>query len=135
MALNMNYLAAPILKERGLQIAHLECTFDQTAMQTVYTVQTACGKTGSFRISPRDVHEAFTFNGAEAMMAAHFKSMEFSDGKPVIPEVQPELTSTEADAGQPESHQETLDSIDAPSESPVDAGGPPSQTKPAWQEQ
>jgi len=133
--MELNYIAAPILQQRGMQLAHLETWFDQAEMQTVYTVETACGKIGSFRMSPREVHNAFMANGADELIAKHFKEMEFSDGQPAVPEVQPESTDPEADAGQPEPDQETIDILSTTGTSSVDAGGPPAQTKPAWKEQ
>jgi len=65
--MELNYIAAPILQQRGMQLAHLETWFDQAEMQTVYTVETACGKMGSFRLSPREVHNAFMANGGDAL--------------------------------------------------------------------
>lgn len=134
MASDMNYIAAPILKQRGLQLAYLDCTFDVETSSTVYTATSACGKIGACSIPATIFCDAHRQNTVADLLAAHFKSMEFSDGKPAISEVQPESTDPETDAGQPEPDQETIDVVSTAGESSIDAGGPPSQTQPAWQE-
>lgn len=105
MASDMNYIAAPILKQRGMQLAHLECTFDVDASSTVYTATTSCGKIGSFSIPATIFCDAHRQNTVTDLLAAHFKSMEFSDGQSVVSEVQPESADSEADTGQPEQDQ------------------------------
>jgi hypothetical protein len=135
MASDMNYIAAPILKQRGIQLAHLECTFDVETSSTVYTATSACGKIGAFSIPATIFCDAHRENTVADLLAAHFKSMEFSDGQSAVSEVQPESAHPEADTGQPEQDQKTVNVVSAASQGAVDAGGPPSQTQPAWQEQ
>lgn len=131
----LNDIAAPILKQQGLQLAHLECTFDIETSSTVYTVASACGKIGSFSIPATIFCDVHRQDKIAELLAAHFRTMEFSDGQSFVSEVQPELPSTASDAGQPEQDPEAINSDNATVESPVDAGGPQAPAKPARKKQ
>lgn len=132
--MELNYIVAPIMQQRGLQLAHLECTFDLETSSTVYTATSACGKIGTFSIPATIFCDAHQQNTVDELLAYHFGKMEFFDGQSTVPEVQPESADSETGSGQSEPNQETVNVISTARQSQTDAGSPPAEAEPAREE-
>ena len=88
----LNWIAAPILQMRGLGVHSIETAFDPAKVATVYTVTETTGKIGVFSIPTMTLAKAVADGDAvyKTLLERHFAEMEFSDGQPAIPSVQPE---------------------------------------------
>lgn len=99
----LNWIASPILAQRNIEVHSIDTAFDEVKVATVYTVTDTTGKIGRFSIPTMTLAKAVADGDAvlKALLKRHFAEMEFSDGQPAIPEVQPESAGTEADSGKP----------------------------------
>ncbi len=132
----LNWIASPILAQRNIEIHSIDTAFDEVKVATVYTVRDATGKIGTFSIPTMTLAKAVADGDAahKALLERHFAEMEFSDGQPAIPEVQPEPAGPETDSGQPEEDQNPVNKDGATEPSSVDAGDPPSTPEVAGEE-
>jgi hypothetical protein len=131
--INLSWFAAPILAERSIELHSIDTHFDDVAVATVYTVQEISGKIRTFSISTFTLSKAVA-DGDDAiktLLRPYFAEMDFSDGQPVIPEVQPNDAEPPADSGQLESDPEAVEDDGSGSESPADERDAEAETKPA----
>lgn len=120
--INLSWFAAPILAERSIELHSIDTHFDAAAVATVYTVHEISGKIRTFSISTFTLSKAVA-DGDDAiktLLRPYFAEMDFSDGQPVIPEVQPDATEPPADSGQPESDPEAIEADGGSIPSPTD---------------
>jgi hypothetical protein len=124
----LNWIASPILQMRGLGVHSIETAFDPAKVATVYTVTEATGKIGVFSIPTMTLAKAVADGEAvyKTLLERHFAEMEFSDGQPAIPAVQPEPAGSETDSGQPEENQNPVNEDGATEPGSVNAGDSPS---------
>ena len=124
----LNWIASPILQMRGLGVHSIETAFDPAKVATVYTVTETTGKIGVFSIPTMTLAKAVADGDAvyKTLLERHFAEMEFSDGQPAIPSVQPEPAGSETDSGQPEEDQNPVNEDGTTEPGSVDAGDPPS---------
>lgn len=124
----LNWIAAPILQMRGIGVHSIETAFDPAKVATVYTVTETTGKIGVFSIPTMTLAKAVADGDAvyKTLLERHFAEMEFSDGQPAIPAVQPEPTGSETDSRQPEENQNPVNEDGATEPGSVDAGDSPS---------
>jgi hypothetical protein len=124
----LNWIASPILQMRGLGVHSIETAFDPAKVATVYTVTEATGKIGVFSIPTMTLAKAVADGEAvyKTLLERHFAEMEFSDGQPAIPAVQPEPAGSETDSGQPEENQNLVNEDGATEPGSVNAGDSPS---------
>lgn len=124
----LNWIAAPILQMRGLGVHSIETAFDPAKVATVYTVTETTGKIGVFSIPTITLAKAVADGDAvyKTLLERHFAEMEFSDGQPAIPSVQPEPAGPETDSGQPEKDQNPVNEDGTTEPGSVDAGDPSS---------
>lgn len=130
--ITLSWFAAPILAQRSIELHSIETHFDEAAVATVYTVREISGKIGTFSIPTFTLSNAVA-DGDDAMKALlrpHFAEMDFSDGQPVIPEVQPDATAPPEDSGQPESDSAAIETDGGSSTSPTDERDSETETKP-----
>ncbi len=113
---------------RGLGVHSIETAFDPAKVATVYTVTEATGKIGVFSIPTMTLAKAVADGEAvyKTLLERHFAEMEFSDGQPAIPAVQPEPAGSETDSGQPEENQNPVNEDGATEPGSVNAGDSPS---------
>jgi hypothetical protein len=97
---NLSWLAAPILAQRNIELHSIDVAFDEANRATVYTVREATGKIGTFSIPTLVLAGAVEKKTVDDLLRPLFETVEFSDGKPVIPEVQRSEESTPDGAGQ-----------------------------------
>ncbi len=123
----LNWIAAPILQIRGLGVHSIDTAFDEAKVATVYTVTETTGKIGTFSIPTMTLAKAVADGEAvyKTLLERHFAEMEFFDGQPAIPAVQPEPARSETDSGQPEENQNSVNQDGAAEPGSVDAGDPP----------
>ena len=124
----LNWIASPILAQRNIEVHSIDTAFDEVKVATVYTVTDATGKIGVFSIPTMTLAKAVADGDAvhKALLERHFAEMEFSDGQPAIPEIQPEPAGPETDSGQPEEDSNPVNDDGATEPGSVDAGDPPS---------
>lgn len=132
----LNWIASPILAQRNIEVHSIETAFDEVKVATVYTVTDATGKIGVFSIPTMTLAKAVADGDTvhRALLERHFAEMEFSDGQPTIPEVQPEPAGAETDSGQPEENQNPVNEDGATEPGSVDAGDPPSTPEASGEE-
>jgi hypothetical protein len=108
--INLSWFAAPILAQRSIELHSIETHFDEAAVATVYTVREISGKIGTFSIPTFTLSNAVADgdDAIKALLRPHFAEMDFSDGQPVIPKVQPDAAEPPEDSGQPDSAKETV---------------------------
>jgi hypothetical protein len=105
--INLSWFAAPILAQRNIELHSIDLAFDEANMATVYTVREATGKIGTFSIPTLVLAGAVEKKTVDDLLRPLFETVEFSDGKPVIPEVQPV-------AGPEETHDDNTGVVEEP---------------------
>ncbi len=121
--MNMNWTAAPILAQRGIELHSIDTAYDEANLATIYTVHEATGKIGVFSIPTKELAPVAEKGEAAILefLKPYFAAVEFTDGKPAVPQLQPELSGEPADEGQSGGNQEVIDADGAAEPSPVDA--------------
>jgi len=130
-ASNMNWIASPILAQRDIELSSINVSYDQAEMKTVFTIHTTDGTIGVFRIDALSLAEAAANNSVRQLIEPHFHTVEFTNGKPTLSEIQPAVE--DEDRGIPEETPEAdaeprpVSEIEDPSrstEATPDAPGP-----------
>lgn len=134
--MNMNWTAAPILAQRGIELHSIDTAFDEINRATVYTVHEATGKIGVFSIPTLELAPIAEKGEAAVLefLKPYFAAVEFTNGKPAIPQLQPELSGEPTDEGQPGGNPETIIEDGAAEPSPSDAHDPQPETAVEGQE-
>ena len=86
--MNLNAIAAPLLKARSIQLAHIDCVWTED-QGTVYTITDETGKMGTFSIPTQELAKAVETQTVPDLLTPYIQSVEFADVKPAVPEVQP----------------------------------------------
>jgi hypothetical protein len=121
--MNMNWTAAPILAQRNIELHSIETSYDDVNFATVYTVREATGKIGVFSIPTKELAPVAEKGEAAILefLKPYFAAVEFTNGKPTVPQLQPELTGEQADESQSGGNPETVDADGAAEPSSADA--------------
>jgi hypothetical protein len=133
--MNMNWTAAPILAQRNIELHSIDTAYDEANQATVYTVHEATGKIGVFSIPTKELAPVAEKGEAAILefLKPYFAAVEFTNGQPAVPQLQPELSGEPADEDQPGGDPETIDADGATEPSPTDA--PDSQPETATEGQ
>jgi hypothetical protein len=134
--MNMNWTAAPILAQRNIELHSIGTAYDEINRATVYTVHEATGKIGVFSIPTKELAPVAEKGEAAILefLKPYFAAVEFTNGKPAVPQLQPELSGEPADEDQLGGDPETIDADGATEPSPTDAPDPQPETAAKGQE-
>jgi hypothetical protein len=127
---NLSWFAAPILAQRNIELHSIDVTFEEETRSTVYTVHEATGKIGVFKIPAMELAKAVEHNTHGDLLGPLFESLEFTDGKSPVPEVQQVSAGTPEGAGKPESTEATVDTDGATSTPASPTGDAETASKP-----
>lgn len=82
------WIAAPILAQRNIELAEISVTFDSLDSTSVFTMRATDGTIGVFSVPAIDLAAAGSIEAIRAIIEPLFQTVEFTSGKPVVPEVQ-----------------------------------------------
>lgn len=85
------YIAAPILAQRNIELADISVSYDALTLSTVFTMRATDGTIGVISVSARTLAAVNSSEAIREILEPLFQTVEFSSGKPAIPEVQPPI--------------------------------------------
>lgn len=125
--MNLNTIAAPLLRARGIQLAHIDCVWTEDH-GTVYTITEETGKIGTFSIPTQELAAAVESKSVPALLTPYFQHVEFTDGtESIVSPVQQVSDGPETSGGSTEPDQEIVDEEHPSSETTSPARGTESE--------
>lgn len=121
--ITLNWIAAPILAQRNIELSQIFCTYNESEQATVYTVHTAEGKIGSFAVPTMVLAEAVTKQTVGDLLASLFETIEFTNGQPTVPAIEPAQPAAEGDSGESGETRATIEPDGAESPNTDTPGG------------